>query len=1095
MEMAVLENLTGCGAEFRVNVMSFTRFCVKNLGDRVKKCLTPEGSVMLLADVIGKVKNNFIYYRRVRPDSLANEVYAALTAFRNSGITTEILRKMWEKEPSELTDKDQEQKVKTRELKNKAHDLSLIYDGYLEALDKKREDSTTRLEAFVDKLKEDCGKNSAINFFVVGMDEFNKPQLDVLQALDNGAKSLTIGLVDGRGNKNSRIYPNRLIEKFKKLNGNRVVEGFEGESGLDDVQLSIVKNLFGYEKLLAREIVDAKDKICINEALTRQDEVLFVALDILKKVMGGARFKDFEILIGSEEYIPIVRSVFERYGIVYFVDQKEMLIRQTKVKYLLSALQTVVKNLRCEDVIDFVKNPLFALTLQDGTISKQDKIFRFENYVLKYNITAFNKPFDIGEEKEIAVPEEVRQVLVDTLEALGGNNKKPMGEIVGNARIFLDNVSAQWAEHVELLSKESKHYKKCAEQVDNKITAIFDEIENVLVEESNLETFDGVLRSMFKTLKIALVPTSVDTVFVGDMSSKFTGKGDLYVLGANSGCLPSESAGGVIITASDEKLLEELLKDKEVELYPTQRDRLKKERRTIIEILAGCKGKLSISYSLASSGGELKPSEIIPQLTGMFKESYIVDGEKKYRELSIGKIDFDNIRASLTSPEDVSYMFAGKDKGMHSVLTYAESGRVSESEMEIYRAVYDNLDEDDKAVLDKLRKKPEKIENATNITKTSLSRLEQYFKCPYSYFLKYTLGLEERNEGDVEGFDAGHILHAVFEEFFTKLRDSIDSDNGTITLKREDVEGITSCAFDSYITRKGNERLLRLYEKPDVKRMFDRIKLEGVRFCKDFYEIALHSKFVPKYLEAEFIGEAEARAKYGDDIKNKTLFKPIILDNNGKKVEIRGFIDRVDVVEKLDNPVGDDVSKDKFLIFDYKTYDMDLSDKEIYSGQTLQLYIYAKAMAENIGKKTAGVFYVPIRAGFTKGEVARCVYNGHISDNELLRSMIFGDLPDGVTSDFDQNPLPEHYLGEEGFEARSQYAIDLATEGVREIEEGYIKPSPIVDCKRCFYKKCCVYFRDVESRKIPSKVGDIFTSYKEEKATAENGDICDEVEE
>ena len=1092
MEVAVLENLKGCGAEFRVNVMSFTRFCVKNMGDKVKECLTPEGSVMLLADVISKVNKNFHYYRRVRPDSLANEVYAALTALRNSGISTEMLRKKGiagglkddEKKPCES-----ETATKLPDsLRRKLHDLVLIYEGYLEALGDKREDSTTRLEAFVNMLNEDCGKNKGINFFVVGMEDFNKPQLDVLKALDNGAKSLTIGLVDGKGNKNCRVYPGKLIDKIKRLSGDNIVESFEGEHNLDDVQLSIVKNLFAYEKLMAREIVDAKGRICINEALTRQDEVLYVALDIVKKIRAGARYKDFEILVGSEDYIPIIRNIFDRYGIVYFVDQKEMLIRQTKVKYLLCGLQTVIKNFRGEDVIDLVKNPLFALTLEDGTMSKNDKIFRFENYVLKYNITSFNKPFEIGDKKEIEVAEEVRQILVGTLEVLGGNNKKPMDEIVKNARTFLDNVAPQWAEHVEILSKESKHYKKCAEQVDNKMSAIFDEIKNVLNEESNLESFDTILRSMFKTLKIALVPTSVDTVFVGDMSSKFTGRGNLYVVGANSGYLPSESAGGVILTASDEQLFETLLKDEEiegrkVELYPTQKDRVKKERRTIIEILAGCKGQISISYSVSSHSGAMRPSEIVLQLKAMFKEPYEEEGVKKYRELSVSKIDFDNIKKTMASPEDLSYMFAGKDKGMHSILTYAESGRASESEMPIYRSAYDNLDSDDQIVFEKIRKEPEWIKDAPVITKTSLSRLEQYFKCPYGYFLNYTLGLKERKEGNVESFDAGLILHAVFEKFFKKLNESIDKETNTITLKREDVEGVALSAYDSYMQSEGNERLLRLYEKPDVKRMFDRIKLEGVRTCKDFYEIALHSRFLPEYFEAEFIGEEEAKRKYGDDIDERALFKPIILDNDGKQVEIRGFIDRVDVCD------------DNFLIFDYKTYNKDLADKEIYYGESLQLYIYAKAMEENIGKKPAGVFYVPIRVGFTKGAGVKCGYNGHTTDNAELRGKIFGDVQDGATSDYDQNPIPEHYLDEDGFKARSEYALDLATEGVKEIEAGYIKPSPLGNCTNCYYKKYCVY-SGIDGRSDSAIDVGIFTSYKNaEETDADSGKDNGEVEE
>ena len=1057
MERTVLEVLAECGAEFRVNVMSFTRFCAKALGDNVKRCLTPEGSVMLLADVIERCNDQFVYYRRVRPDSLANEVYAALTALRNSGISTADLREKADRMPASL--------------KNKAQDLALMYDGYLEALSDKREDSTTRLETLVSILDEDCGKNKNVNFFVVGMDDFNHPQLKVLEALDKGVKSLTIGLVSGFENRNKRIYPNALIKKIKAVSKNRVAEDVFLDNTMNAVQKSISKNLFSYEKLSSREIVEGKS-VTLKEAHTRQDEVLAVALDIVKKVMNGARYRDFEILIGNTDYIPIIRNVFDRYGIVYFVDQKEMLQRQTKVKYLLSALSVITKNYRSYEVLDFVKNPLFELSLNEGDdgVSRQDKIFRFENYVLEYSINynKFREPFDCDSGEKLAVAEEVRQALQTTLKTFGGNGMRTMKDIVDDVRTFLNNAQGSWAEHVEKLSVESEHYKKCAEQVDNKLNAILEEIEGVLVGESNLEKFDTILRSMLKTLKIALVPTFLDSVFIGDTSSKFTGSGNLYVLGANSGQLPSETEGGTIITAKDEELFDQA----GISVYPTQRDRIRKNLFTLIEILSSCSGDLTISYSLTSAGGELNPSSIIQQFKGMFKKN----GEPLTPEI----ISFDNLRSSMVTPEDVSVMFASKDSVRHSILTYAESGRATESDMDIYRTAYSFLRDEDKVYLDKIGVVPETIENSKKIKKTSISRLEQYFKCPYSYYLKYSLGLQKRKEGEMESFDAGTILHAIFENFFIKLK------AGQVT--RENIEEIVLSTFDETLNKEENKRLLRLYtDKPDTRRIIDRMKNEGVRTCKDFYEIALHSKFKPAYLEAEFISREEAYKKYGKDIDDKVLFEPIVLDVDGRKVEIRGKIDRVDSNGKA------------FIILDYKTFKgASLSASDIYHGEKLQLYIYAKAMKDNTKQDIAGVFYLPIYAGFNKDDEKRYSYEGQVTSNAELRNEIYGELPEGVESWFIQDtvlPQPKNtpsvantYLDEEGFDARCRYAIDLAVEGVKEIEGGYISPRPVCECANCDFKKVCTY-AEVGARERYSVDPSIFVEYdKNDNALRDGGD-------
>ena len=50
-ERGVIATL-GLDAVFNVRVTSFTRLAEKSMGARIKKCLTPQGSVMLLAKVI-----------------------------------------------------------------------------------------------------------------------------------------------------------------------------------------------------------------------------------------------------------------------------------------------------------------------------------------------------------------------------------------------------------------------------------------------------------------------------------------------------------------------------------------------------------------------------------------------------------------------------------------------------------------------------------------------------------------------------------------------------------------------------------------------------------------------------------------------------------------------------------------------------------------------------------------------------------------------------------------------------------------------------------------------------------------------------------
>ncbi|MDE7373411.1 MAG: hypothetical protein K2N18_05045, partial [Clostridia bacterium] len=103
-------------SSFGIDVMSFTRLANKLVGKDIKKCLTPEGSVMLIGKVIAERYKDFKYYGKVAlTEGFASELYAALTAIRNSGISTEMLSEGIDGMPPAL--------------KAKTQDIICIYEG------------------------------------------------------------------------------------------------------------------------------------------------------------------------------------------------------------------------------------------------------------------------------------------------------------------------------------------------------------------------------------------------------------------------------------------------------------------------------------------------------------------------------------------------------------------------------------------------------------------------------------------------------------------------------------------------------------------------------------------------------------------------------------------------------------------------------------------------------------------------------------------------------------------------------------------------------------------------------------------------------
>ena len=250
--------------------------------------------------------------------------------------------------------------------------------------------------------------------------------------------------------------------------------------------------------------VDCEGRLSLVSARTRADEILSAVTYIKNKVMKGARYKDFEIVLTDpDSYKAELKSAFVRYDVPFFIDTRELLAEQTKVRYLLSAIAVVRSRFSADEVAEFVKNPLFCTgTILSGEGEEkikdsasiadvtQDDVFLFENYVLRYNIdySRFEAPFLLcgdtdRERKEHEAAERVRNKLCAVTRCFRFEHDVDARAFAGAARHFLAGADAAWRIHTEKLTRMSLYYAKCAEQVDEKTDAVLEEMEYVLTAE------------------------------------------------------------------------------------------------------------------------------------------------------------------------------------------------------------------------------------------------------------------------------------------------------------------------------------------------------------------------------------------------------------------------------------------------------------------------------------------------------------------------------------------------------------------------------------------------------------------------------------
>ena len=188
----------------------------------------------------------------------------------------------------------------------------------------------------------------------------------------------------------------------------------------------------------------------------------------------------------------------------------------------------------------------------------------------------------------------------------------------------------------------------------------------------------------------------------------------------------------------------------------------------------------------------------------------------------------------------------------------------------------------------------------------SASRVESYYNCPFSYFIRYGLKAEPLRTAELDPAQSGTIVHLVMEEILQKY-----PKGEFVGVDKSVLKADVSSVLDDYINDKmgGTEgkskRFIFLYNRlvDTCMAIIERLKQEFSQgaFEPCGFEVEIGSDDIPAYETA--------------------------LENG--KVSVRGSVDRVDMMEK------DGV---KYLrIIDYKTGKKEFKLSELFDGLNIQM--------------------------------------------------------------------------------------------------------------------------------------------------------------
>ena len=621
-------------------------------------------------------------------------------------------------------------------LKNKLDDVSEVYAIYEDFLSSSGFlDQGSFLTLLPDIIEHDEDVKNA-NVFIVGFtDGFTGQIEDVILSLLKTAKSVTAIFTKGD---NEYAYLNESERRFKTICK---------KNGLSFTEEKAESGLFNESKVLANALFDpfvkigekfATDKIKTFTASSKREELIRVGEEIKRKVLSGARYKDFTIAIAnSKEYADELAFVFGILDIPYFLDEKKKISVHPLVTLILSYCDLFRKNFKREYLIKFVKNPFVS--------ENRDKAESFCDYIVKYNVDydRIKKPFTFEKgEDGFKEKEEFRKKICAFF-----------GEF--DVKRLLEGLSVkEKAEEFSTVLKDAGFTEETAvnDQAYSFVSGILSEMERISYTPSDVNEFKDIFKSGIENAEISIIPQYNDAVFVGDFKETALARAKhLFVLGLNDG-VPMIKEDVAILNESDMEKLEKLSLFLEPKISIVNR----RAKESSLMCLCAFSEELYLSYSAFNEDGSFnRESEIIKTVKDLFTTGEFLnfDGYLSYKEglYTFAKTinTYGDKNAEVIGNLNSFYSVAGKDAD--EITANGDGKRVVS------------------------------IKNGDKLFRGEVSptMLENYFKCPFVAFMDNGLKLKEKVKADMDFADIGTLSHAVFEKYmnsFSEVKDRTSSD-------------------------------------------------------------------------------------------------------------------------------------------------------------------------------------------------------------------------------------------------------------------------------------------------------------------------------
>ena len=746
-------------ASINAEVISFIRLAYRvsqEVGGTNKTTLSKVGRTMLIKYLLDKNRKDFNFLGKTSDVDLT---LRTITELKKHNVSKEMLN-------------NQIQKTNNQYLKMKLEDVNNIYTKYEQTIEDRYIDEDDILTI----LGKNIENSKIFDNSIVYIDEFSgytEQEYIIIEEILKKAKQVNITIctnsLDTNPNEENDIfYPNKIVvDKLLKHSSNANVKRekdicFDTSLRFKNDELKFLEeNLYSMRYGIYKKEIE---HIHLQISANPYKEIENIANTIIKLVRDeNIRFRDISVLTNNiEEYIGVISAIFPKYNIPVFIDNNKELSDNILVKYILAMLEIFAKNWSEDSVWSYIKTGFCDID--------KAEMYKLENYCKKWGIRGSkwykeDWNYDSGL-RDLETLNKLRKKIVQPLiifkQKLAG--KKTAKEISVGLYEFLEenNVRKKLEQKVEVLKKQDET-KYANEYISsyNIVMEVLDEI--VLIFENqnmNFEDYRNVLKVGLETSSIGEIPESIDQLIIGDVERSRNHKiHTLFIIGLNDGVFPSNNFSEGFLNDNDRIYL----KEEGIELAKGTLENIYEDRFNIYKAFTTAEKGIYLSYVSSDKEGKARrPSILVNRIKKIFpnlkEESSII---KENVDLSVPEATFGYLLAKIRDMKNNEQV---DDKWKYVYKWYIEK---AEWKNKINNAIksYQRNNNPEKIC-------KENIERLYGKTlKTSVSRLEQYRKCPFSFHLKYGLKLKEKENLKIKPIDTGSFMHDIIDTFFKNVKD------------------------------------------------------------------------------------------------------------------------------------------------------------------------------------------------------------------------------------------------------------------------------------------------------------------------------------